>query len=65
MTELSLKEERSMARSGVEKRYNYLNITPLHSIDEDEETEFNSIGKFTFSFTFTFNFTLTSLSLSP
>ncbi|XP_063685778.1 uncharacterized protein LOC134819649 isoform X2 [Bolinopsis microptera] len=38
----SLKSERTM--SSGEKRYNYLNITPLHSIEEDEETEFNSVG---------------------
>ncbi|KAL5267689.1 hypothetical protein ACHWQZ_G004660 [Mnemiopsis leidyi] len=36
--------QKAMAKSGAEKRYNYLNITPLHSIDEDEEMEFNSVG---------------------
>ena len=35
-----------MAKSGAEKRYNYLNTTPLHSIDEDEEMEFNSVGSY-------------------
>ena len=38
------KTQKAMAKSGAEKRYNYLNITPLHSIDEDEEMEFNSVG---------------------
>ena len=43
--------------SSGEQRYNYLNITPLHSIEEDEETEFNSVGEFLiFHFHFHFYF---------
>lgn len=32
-----------MTRS--DRRYNYHNLTPLHSIEEHEETDFNSVGK--------------------